>query len=76
MTIMDVPYILQNLVKGLILLTAIIVDTLINPRDEQTAQQGDIRLSARVHGFGVLLAARTRAISELCDDVQAKVGFA
>jgi ribose transport system permease protein len=42
MTIMDVPYILQNLVKGLILLAAIIVDTLVNPRDEQTAQQGDI----------------------------------
>jgi ribose transport system permease protein len=42
MTIMDVPYILQNLIKGLILLVAIIVDTLINPRDEQTAQQGDI----------------------------------
>jgi ribose transport system permease protein len=42
MTIMDVPYILQNLIKGLILLIAIIVDTLINPRDEQTAQQGDI----------------------------------
>ena len=39
---MDVPYILQNLIKGLILLVAIIVDTLINPRDEQTAQQGDI----------------------------------
>ena len=42
MTIMDVPYIPQNLIKGLILLIAIIVDTLINPRDEQTAQQGDI----------------------------------
>lgn len=42
MTIMDVPYILQNLIKGLILLIAIIVDTLINPRDEQTSQQGDI----------------------------------
>jgi ribose transport system permease protein len=42
MTIMDVPYILQNLIKGLILLVAIIVDSLINPRDEQTSQQGDI----------------------------------
>jgi len=29
-------------VKGLILLGAIIVDSIINPRDEQTAQQGDI----------------------------------
>ena len=25
-----------------ILLTAIVIDTLLNPRDEQTAQQGDI----------------------------------
>jgi ribose transport system permease protein len=33
---------LQNLIKGVILLVAIIVDTLINPRDEQTSQQGDI----------------------------------
>jgi ribose transport system permease protein len=42
MTIMDIPYILQNLIKGVILLVAIIVDSLINPRDEQTSQQGDI----------------------------------
>ena len=42
MTIMDVPYILQNLIKGVILLVAIIIDSLINPRDEQTSQQGDI----------------------------------
>ncbi|OKO84571.1 ABC transporter permease [Bradyrhizobium sp. AS23.2] len=42
MTIMDVPYILQNLIKGLILLVAIIVDSFVNPRDEQTSQQGDI----------------------------------
>ena len=42
MTILDVPYILQNLIKGLILLVAIIVDSIINPRDEQTSQQGDI----------------------------------
>jgi ribose transport system permease protein len=44
MTIMDVPYIEQNLIKSVILLCAIIVDSVINPRDEQTAQQeqGDI----------------------------------
>jgi ribose transport system permease protein len=44
MTIMDVPYIEQNLIKSIILLCAIVVDSIINPRDEQTAQQeqGDI----------------------------------
>lgn len=44
MTINDIPYTLQNLIKSLILLLAIVVDSLVNPRDEQTAQQeqGDI----------------------------------
>jgi ribose transport system permease protein len=42
MTILNVPYILQNLIKGVILLVAIVVDSVINPRDEQTSQQGDI----------------------------------
>jgi len=42
MTIMNVSYSLQNLIKGGILLVAIIIDTLLNPRDEQTSQQGDI----------------------------------
>jgi len=42
MTIMDVQYTLQNGIKSLILLAAIVIDTLINPRDEQTAQHGDI----------------------------------
>ena len=42
MTILDMPYTAQNIVKGLILLVAIIVDSILNPRDEQTAQQGDI----------------------------------
>lgn len=42
MTIMDVPYTLQNAIKSVILLAAIVIDTLINPRDEQTAQHGDI----------------------------------
>jgi ribose transport system permease protein len=39
---MDVPYTLQNIVKSLILLAAIVADSVINPRDEQTSQQGDI----------------------------------
>jgi ribose transport system permease protein len=42
MTILDIPLLYQNLIKSTILLGAIIVDGLINPRDEQTAQQGDI----------------------------------
>ena len=42
MTIIDIPNIYQNLIKATILLVAIIVDSLLNPRDEQTAQQGDI----------------------------------
>jgi len=42
MTILDISNILQNLIKSTILLAAIIVDSLVNPRDEQTAQQGDI----------------------------------
>ncbi|TXH38930.1 MAG: ABC transporter permease [Rhodospirillaceae bacterium] len=42
MTILDIPNIYQNLIKSTILLIAIIIDGLMNPRDEQTAQQGDI----------------------------------
>jgi ribose transport system permease protein len=42
MTILDVPYTFQNIVKGLILLIAIGADGIANPRDEQTSQQGDI----------------------------------
>jgi len=42
MTILDIPNIYQNLIKSTILLAAIIIDSLVNPRDEQTAQQGDI----------------------------------
>jgi ribose transport system permease protein len=42
MTIIDISNIYQNLIKSTILLIAIIVDSLLNPRDEQTAQQGDI----------------------------------
>ena len=44
MTILDITYTTQNLIKSLILLLAIMVDSFINPRDEQTSQQsqGDI----------------------------------
>ena len=34
-------YTAQNLIKGVVLL-AIVIDTILNPRNEQTAQQGDI----------------------------------
>ena len=42
MTIMDIQYTGQNVIKSVILLIAIVVDSVLNPRDEQTAQQGDI----------------------------------
>jgi len=42
MTMLDMPYTAQSIVKGFILLAAIIADSLMNPRDEQTSQQGDI----------------------------------
>ena len=42
MTIMNVQYTIQNIIKSILLLIAIVVDSVLNPRDEQTAQQGDI----------------------------------
>ena len=42
MTIMNIQYTVQNVIKSVILLAAIVADTIINPRDEQTSQQGDI----------------------------------
>ncbi len=42
MTILDIQYTLQNVIKSLILLFAIVADSILNPRDEQTGQQGDI----------------------------------
>ena len=42
MTMLNLTYTVQNVVKALILLVALMLDSLINPRDEQTAQQGDI----------------------------------
>ena len=42
MTILDVQYTVQNVIKSSILLVALVVDSIINPRDEQVTQQGDI----------------------------------
>jgi ribose transport system permease protein len=42
MTILNIPQLFQNLIKAAVLLAAIIIDGILNPRDEQTAQQGDI----------------------------------
>lgn len=42
MTVLNVSYEIQNIVKGVILLIAILVNSFINPRNEETAQQGDI----------------------------------
>jgi ribose transport system permease protein len=42
MTILDVSYSGQNLVKGLVLLVALLIDSVVNPRNEETAQQSDI----------------------------------
>lgn len=42
MTILNTPYTIQNIIKSVILLIAIVVDSVMNPRDEQTSQQGDI----------------------------------
>jgi ribose transport system permease protein len=42
MTILNISHSIQNLLKGVILLVAIMIDSYLNPRDEQTSQQGDI----------------------------------
>ena len=42
MTILDITFTIQNLIKSAVLLGALIIDALLNPRDEQTSQQGDI----------------------------------
>ncbi|TDU31052.1 monosaccharide ABC transporter membrane protein (CUT2 family) [Panacagrimonas perspica] len=41
MTIMDLDNNIQNIVKGAVLLAAIIVDNRLHPQDEETARQGD-----------------------------------
>jgi ribose transport system permease protein len=42
MTILNISYTQQSILKGVILLLAILTDAILNPRDEQTSQQGDI----------------------------------
>lgn len=42
MTIMNLALDAQNLYKGVVLLVAIALDSVLNPRNEETAQQGDI----------------------------------
>jgi ribose transport system permease protein len=42
LTILDVSYSVQNLIRGFVLLAAIMIDSFLNPRNEETAQQGDI----------------------------------
>lgn len=41
MTILDLDNNVQNIVKGAVLLAAIILDNRLHPRDEETARQGD-----------------------------------
>ena len=40
-TIMDVNSEVQNIIRGVVLLSAIIIDNWLHPRDEETARQGD-----------------------------------
>jgi ribose transport system permease protein len=42
MVLMNMSASIQSLLQGLLLLAAIIVDSRLNPRNEETAQQGDI----------------------------------
>ena len=42
MTILNLTLDIQNLLKGVVLLIAIALDSFLNPRNEETAQQGDI----------------------------------
>ncbi|MCA0043353.1 ABC transporter permease [Celeribacter litoreus] len=42
MTILNLSLTAQNLIKSVVMMLALIADTLVNPRDEQTSQQGDI----------------------------------
>ena len=42
MTLLNVPIYAQNIVRAVILLVALITDSILHPRNEETAQQGDI----------------------------------
>ena len=41
MTIMDMDVQTQNIIKGIVLLVAIVLDSHLHPRDEETSKQGD-----------------------------------
>ncbi|MCC8953209.1 ABC transporter permease [Bradyrhizobium sp. Pear77] len=41
-TIMDINNEVQNIIKGIVLLVAIVLDNWLHPRDEETARQGDL----------------------------------
>ena len=41
MLIMDVNSEVQNIIRGFVLLAAILLDNWLHPRDEETARQGD-----------------------------------
>jgi ribose transport system permease protein len=41
MTIMDMDVQTQNIIKGVVLLVAIVLDSTLHPRDEETSKQGD-----------------------------------
>jgi ribose transport system permease protein len=41
MTIMDMDVQTQNIIKGIVLLVAIVLDSWLHPRDEETSKQGD-----------------------------------
>ena len=43
MTIMNIQYTLQNVIRSLILLIAIVIDSLLNPRDEQIDSRATFR---------------------------------
>ena len=38
---MDVNSVVQNIIRGIVLLAAILLDNRLHPRDEETARQGD-----------------------------------
>lgn len=42
MTMLDLDYTTQNIIKAVTLLLALIIDSFVNPKDEQTGRQGDI----------------------------------
>ncbi len=42
MTMLDLDFTTQNIIKAVTLLIALIVDSFVNPKDEQTGRQGDI----------------------------------